>query len=237
MAQTVFGFTECTPSPVISLSIFDHELKNGEVISPQTNILTVVRDRETNYTHPNVVSVPTQRIPLSLLQTVIANATVEKEEDSLTYYSFSFSDNAKINGHDPIIYIVESLLARKLGLAEPLERNEFTFNACLRVEKIGKSYHPNLPVDDGQVEYITMLNFVVFIKSGLEFIPHSTSSYSHILWTEAGNFMKTVKEANPLFLDSSLDPIDYCVHGLCVSSTYSVLAHELGIDPNLQYFI
>jgi hypothetical protein len=237
MPQTSFGINESNPSPVISLSIFGDRPAEGGVITLDSQLLVVIRDKETNITHPNVISVPTQRIPLNLFEAIVDTATKEKEEDSLTYYHYSFSDSSLANGHDPIIYAVESILSRKLGLAEALEKNEFTFTSCLRVKKVGKSYHPNLPIDQGQIEFIQMLNLVVFIKNGQELIPEKTSSYSHILWTGAQSFLSTVREANPLLLDDDLDPLDYCIHGLCISSTYSVIANEFGIDPNLKYFI
>jgi hypothetical protein len=237
MPQTSFGINESNPSPVISLSIFADRPVEGGVITPDSQLLVVVRNKETNITHPNVISVPTQRIPLNLFKAIIDTAAKEKEEDSLTYYQYSFSDSSLANGHDPIIYAVESILSRKLGLSEALEKNEFTFTSCLRVKKVGKSYHPNLSIDQGQIEFIQMLNLVVFIKNGQELIPEKTSSYSHILWTGAKSFLSTVREANPLLLDDDLDPLDYCIHGLCISSTYSVIANEFGIDPNLKYFI
>ncbi len=126
---------------VISLTVID-----GKTLGPKgrvildTRILVGVRNPKTNLTHPNVISVPTQRIPQQLFKAILD--LVKKTKVNSDFYSrfpeeifevellksspFSSRD---IKGHNPIIYAVESVLASKLGVSESIQRGEISFVA------------------------------------------------------------------------------------------------------------
>ncbi|HLO18236.1 MAG TPA: hypothetical protein VK206_25615 [Anaerolineales bacterium] len=224
-----FGQTFESLAPVISLTIIDQATLDAGLISDSTRILVVVRDPKTNTAHPNVVSVPTQRIPASL-HLEICGATPGFGE-SLKEHSHSISmvSNRLVNGHNPIIYAVESLLSSKLGLAEHLESGQLCFQAKLRLVKAGKSYQLNNFTDE-QVHYISMANIIVVISDGVKLFPSKTASYSHISWVEVSRFFNTVEQRNPEILGVGLNSIDFCVHGLCIATTYELLTAVVGKD-------
>jgi hypothetical protein len=224
-----FGQTFESSAPVISLTIIDRATLEGRLTSNTTKILVVVRDPRTNASHPNVVSVPTQRIPLSLHLEILGTMPGIRELLNGCSYRIPLVDNGFINGHNPIIYAVESLLASKLGLAESLELGELSFRARLRVVKAGKSYHLSDPTSE-QVHYILMANILVVVTDGASLFPRRTASYSQISWVEVSKFIHMVEQKNPEVLGIGLNAIEYCVHGLCISTTYDLLSEALGKD-------
>lgn len=219
-----YGKSVQESSPVLSLTIIDKSTLNDNIIDENTSILLTVRDKNTNLTHPNVISVPTQRIPASLLSELKNSSTLVEHDNSSSYYSEHKVSSLNCNGHHPVIYAVESILSRKLGLSDALESQLLSFDAYLYIVLKGKSYHPNLPKDDGREEFIEMANIVV-ITSDIEIFPKHTPSYSHILWESSKNFINTVKDKNPMLV--KLDPIEYCIHGLCIETSYRIIIKEL----------
>lgn len=228
----IYGKKPENPSHVLSLTIIDGSTLDRGSICEDTKILLVVRNKETNRTHPNVISVPTQRIPRRLFINILQSGIPIKQVESTTYYKSDEVRNASTNGHHPIIYAVESALSRKLNIADDLETEMFIFECRLYSSIEGKSYHPNLPVKDGREEYISMVSLFVCVREGIDFIPTRSASYSRIFWTEAKTFLDTVQRRDPLVV--GLDPIDYCIHGLCILSAYQIIMNELGIDENLD---
>ena len=107
------GF-QMTGSPVIAVTIIDcvpESDRFGEV-------LLVVRNPQTNATHPGTVSVPTQRVPPAVLPLLTRTEVSER-----------WSSNERLSGHKAEIFVVESVLARKLGLADALEAGTIAFEA------------------------------------------------------------------------------------------------------------
>ena len=215
-----------TISPVLALTIIDGQsLENGK-LSKDTRLLLAVRNPDTNSTHPNVISVPTQRIP-HLTSNELIKSTKKEYHDkssSTTIFASQINRDDSIPGHDSLIFAVESLLSRKLGLSEFLEYEKIRYSVLLRALVTGTVKHPN------HSEKTLMLNAVVIIHSGAALFPDSTASYSYIQWTNVQTFIKTASEKDPLYFNPILSPIDYCIHGLCIMSTYNIVAHSLGID-------
>ncbi len=218
-----FGQTLESAAPVISLTIIDRATLDGWLISNTTKILIVVRDPKTNATHPNVVSVPTQRIPPGLHSEILGTKPGTRELLSGCFYDTSIVDNKSTNGHDPVIYAVESLLSSKLGLAEHVEVGDLCFQAGLRLAKAGKVY-----LTSEQPHHILMANIIVVVSEGARLFPLRTASYSHIAWIEISKFIDMVDQKNPEVLGTGLNAIEYCVHGLCISTTYDLLSEALG---------
>lgn len=222
----IYGQSVENPSPVLSLIIVDGQTLDLGRINDDTKILLVVRDKETNITHPNVISVPTQRIPHALYGDILQSATVINNTDLRTYYAGNYVSNMTTNGHHPLVYAVESLLALKLNLADAVETDGCKFECRLCISQEGKAYHSNLPVRDGREEYISMVSLLVSVREGIDLIPPNSASYSHIMWIKVKTFLETVKSRNPLVVD--LNPLEYCIRGLCIITAYEVIARELG---------
>lgn len=225
-----FGRTFESSAPVISLTIIDRATLERGVISNTTKVLVVVRDPKTNATHPNVVSVPTQRIPPGLHLEILEAIPEIQELLNGCSYTTSMVDNGFTNGHNPIIYAVESLLSSKLGLGEHLESGDLSFQAGLRIVKAGKSYHLSNLMSE-QVHHILMANIIVIVSDGASLFPPSTASYSQISWVEVGQFISMVEQKNPELLGTGLNAIEYCVYGLCLLTTYDLLSKVLCKRP------
>lgn len=222
------GASPKEPSPVLALSIFDGPALDGAVCQQETRVLVAVRDAATNDTHPNVISVPTQRVPRELFDALVDAVRPESYGESITFLAGEEVDSDRVEGHHPLIYAVCSMLSRKLGVGGHLESGDVAFRASLRAVSVGHStYHQ--PVHGRTVEHIIMANAAVVVTRGSELFPARTPSYSHISWIAISRFMQTVRDKNPLVLD--LNPMEYCVHGLCVASTYDLLANPLGMQP------
>src|SRR3954451_12590404 len=102
------------PVPVLALTVV-----NCEPLSDLPgSVLWAVRAPATNRTHPTVVSVPTGRIAAGIAESFGAELPIDGE--------FLWRSRLNADGHDAAIYAVEALLARKLGLSEPLE------SGCIR---------------------------------------------------------------------------------------------------------
>jgi hypothetical protein len=218
------------PVPVVALTIVNSKNNQIRETTRDSELLVVVRDVTTNLTHPNVISVPTQRIPVSLFSDIIGSGKLAIKTQSTTYFTGEWIANNRQNGHNPIIYAIEALLARKLGAANALETRTLAFESQLKAMMVGQSYHPQLPIER-RYENISMLNIKVFIDRYNHEFPSQTASYSHILWTSVETFIETVQKKQPEILEPNLDPLEYCIHGLCIWSTYNILGHELGLKP------
>jgi hypothetical protein len=211
-------------SPVLSITILDQSTSNFDSVTEEARMLAVVRDPNTNLTHPNVISIPTQRIPEVLFHAILESANIDNECGLTTFYEGKAIDNVSESGHHPVIYAVESILSRKLGMAEVVESDALQFQAAVRVVTIGKSNHV-YSTSEIQCEHIAMANIKVIVTQGAKLFPRRSSSYSHILWITLSQFLETVRERNPLILD--LNPLEYCIHGLCITTAYDMLTYRL----------
>ncbi|MBI5244188.1 MAG: hypothetical protein HY922_11020 [Elusimicrobia bacterium] len=211
-------------SLVISLIILDGSDSAIDTIADNKNILLCVRDPARNLHHPNVVSVPTQRIPESLFQAIVNKSHACRVDVSSTLMDAEFVDNSETRGHNPVIYVVESLLAQKLGVSEGSYAGHA---ACLfRAKPVwlerGCVNYPGVSQGDIETEPIEMLSILVLTADAGRF-PRRTHAYSHILWTPIPKFLSSFEHKNVQYAHPDLDPIEFCIHGLCVSSAYKFL--------------
>ena len=131
----------------------------------RTKVLVGVRRPETNPTHPNVISTPTQRMFFSSIDTIIAGCGEAVETnvdlnfperiDKVLVYPGSFSiDRREFEGYDnfnmkfkplpheeTLFCVVEGLLAGKVGQAGPLSMNEISYIATPKVLMRGSALY------------------------------------------------------------------------------------------------
>jgi len=210
------------PIPVLALTIFNSSKPVLERILPESQILIVVRDPATNLRHPNVVSMPTQKVPISLIHDIQTQGRMKYASGDVSYYDGTVFSNRSGDCNNPILYGTQSLLCSKLGLAEPLEKGLFKYYAKIATVISGTVLHPMYP-SGTESEHMTMVNLIVGIEDGHTYLPQATSSYSRILWTNVKSFQEMVLLKDPTIADDSLDAIDYCVHGLCIASAQAVI--------------
>jgi hypothetical protein len=220
-------------SPVLALSVLDAATMPGGLLGHGSQLLVVVRDRDANPTHPNVVSVPTQRLPASLYRDLIASASEAGDDPDrpVSYFEGGVVDSRVDSGHHPVIYAVESMLSRKLGLAEPLERGEVAFRAALRAVVTGVAFYDGDGEQQPTHESIDMLSVVVELLDGRRRLPIRTGSYSMMAWTEVDRFIAGVRSRDASTLSSAFDPIELCVHGVCLTAAEVTMARLVGLRP------
>jgi hypothetical protein len=208
------------PAPVLALTILDAgTLSTASKVTAETRVLLAIRDPQTNKSHPSVISVPTQRLPTSLFHDLTSIVTREYMLDTSTelFQQIPFK-NLQNNGHSNVIFAVNSILSGKMGVSDFLEQRALLYTAYLRGLVFGTVHHPD------HKEFTAMLNIVVLVEMGAHLFPTRTASYSHVLWCSAGTFLETARKKNPLLLDCNLNPVEYCIHGMCVKSSFNVLA-------------
>jgi hypothetical protein len=193
-------------APVLALTLLRRR-------AGQYEILTGVRTAAANRTHPGVVSVPTRRVP----EAVAFDWLIELAEQPPG--AFRPSRNLPIE--------VENLLARKLGMADPLELGQLNLRyhdlaAWQGTSVIGEN------ADGVVTERLTMFNACVEISDGAEFVPARTASYDPLVWAPLNNFLEMVAKREVAALDMGLDEILYCVYGLCLETTARLLQETKG---------
>lgn len=212
---------------VLALTIVNSEQPLSGEVAANDRVLVCVRNEEINKTHPNVISVPTQRIPTSLAKHIIAAGAATGSSGSTTIYSGQTASSQSSNGHSEIIYAVESLLAGKLGLADAVESGEFTFTARIAGNQIGTANYPEFHGTGlKDHEDLQMLNLLVQVEQGADSFPERTLSYDHIKWVPIEKFLNMwANGKQPTDLGfSGEQSFRLCIHGLCISSSADVLA-------------
>lgn len=211
-------------APVAALTILDGDtLQDDGLPTSDSLVLVVIRDPETNITHPNVLCVPTQRIPMSVAQQLRAypNQVPPNDARSLCYYGEKWFDSVHNRESTEVVFLVNSLLCRKLGLADALERKEFCYKTSLYLSIKDEVFHQD------HSELTVMFNFIVKIHNGSRLIPKCSASYSSIGWCSVEKFLKITETRNPTIFDTSLSPLQICVQGLCIKSSLIALEHQI----------
>ena len=221
-------------NPVISLIIVESSAFSSGRFIETGRVLVCVRDPVANGDHhPNVLSVPTQRIPKVLLE-VVKNGClqfpVHNRESSIALKS-DWADNSTHNGHNPVIYSVEALLSEKLGINEA-ERgpDSCPFRAKPVWIESGNALYSKRLGERDELEPIDMLGMLVLVRSKNEF-PKSTRSYSRILWPSISQFLLAYEKKDVQCVDPTLNAIELCIHGLCVAGAYEFLKRHVVSQP------
>lgn len=216
-------------SPVLSLTLLDSNTLSAGIVQPDSKVLVVARSAAANRTHPNVVSVPTQRIPPAMSDAIIATTDQVGADptSAITYFRDPGADSAVYNDHHPLTSAVESLMARKLGLADALERGDLSFRTALRAQVDGTALYDNLS-DQDVYERVSMLNAIVELRDDQINLPMSTSSYSVMAWTSIESFLSGVNRSDPTLISPEFDPLTLCVHGVCLQAAQASLKHLVG---------
>lgn len=244
--KKIFADAEHQPSPAIALTIATVERdakqelysllgwnKKCKLDGKVTRFVSVMRRPKTNPTHPNILSSPTDRIPLGDLNAMLNESTVQPlRAPCRSGYTFfepcPVSSHAE-SGHHPVIYAVDSLLAKKMGVAEALEAGEFPYRAWVAAVLHGKA---DYTFQNGRVsEPMRMANiFVEVDEKTMEQIPYESAAYSeirklrpfvfrnrHCYGIKGGEYF-----TNPETKMSEEGPSDV-IDGLCLPSTIAVL--------------
>jgi len=200
-----------TAALAVALLIHDGAVPPG-ALTLDGRILVVVRDPATNASHPNVVSVPTCRVPPQYVAALWPeNGAVPDDAGEIVWRPRESESHRR---RDPVVHEVVSLLSQKLGLGDALERGDVRFDAGAVAARTG------LEADGSGA--LTMITVLVALTRGAERIPRRTASYSDIRWVPARRLAAAIDRRDPSVL--GLSSIDFCIHGLCIASAYDLLA-------------
>jgi hypothetical protein len=214
------------PSPVVSLTILDGEtLGEKGLITRGTRMVAVARSAAANPTHPNVISVPTQRVPRALLHELRAHAIATATRGNAQHFAGEEADSAVSSGHDARVYAAESIFARKFELGKELESGSLRFTARLAVVVAGATTY-DAP-DQAIEESIEMANLRVVLRLGRAMVPRATTSFARLGWVSVGEFITAARRSDPSALGERFDAAELSIRGLCISSTCSALEYEL----------
>jgi len=187
----------------VALAILGDKMIRGE-----TAIIIGIRTPEANAQHPNVVSVPTERIPKVLFDDIAARASL------VSPYS---AEDAR-PGSDSVTYAVKSVLSHKLGLGDMLEIGALTFSAAPR--SVLRGISPILEDGDAGEEW-SMVQIAVSLSEW--FIPERTASYTDIGPILVADFIAKAHGKSMVFTDRR----SHRVGGLCVKNTAQWLSEAI----------
>lgn len=173
-------------------------------------ILVGVRSPESNRTHPNVASVPTQRIKSS----AVARCWIQR---------LRRSGGASLVMRNDLRGEVSYLLARKLGLADPLEYGHVRFGALKLSAAQGRSVIGETPTGEPLTERLTMFNCSVLLREGADHIPRKTASYDPLVWAEVDDFVAMARTRDAGRLKAGLENSFACAYGLCLQTSLEML--------------
>jgi len=203
------------PIGVISAVVMDES-------RPSHLLLGVRRPSPLAGRHPGVLSTPTLRLPDDLFSQLVAADSDLGPNPGI--HPVSGTDLlVGRGGHVATIdgFALESLFARKLGLAGPLARGDFSAVARRRFLSFDDVSDP---LGTGQNEWTAMLTYEIRVSIGVDTIPAETASYSRLVWVDAAKLPEAVAHRDALLLDETLDAAEVCVHGLCVRVASALLA-------------
>jgi hypothetical protein len=193
--------------------------------APGRILMGVRSPTPTSRRHPNVLSTPTMRVSHGAFNEALAehaagpwlpSAGIIKQLPDSSPVPFGGAQTLATT----VAFIVESILARKLGVADALVLGTLH----------GRAVPVATAVDDvpdeatGESERTHMLTIAVDLVAGeTTAFPSSTPSYSRLLWVEAERLAHALEHNDPLHLAADLD-LMVCLHGLCVRSAAQVAA-------------
>jgi hypothetical protein len=189
---------------------------------PGQVLLGVRRWSPSSPRHPGVLSTMTMRIPSLFFAAIIGGSAQELTgpgQVTLTNTS-SLLLGSHSSSSSPAAYALEALLARKLELGATLSTGKFRASAILTVLALEEVSDPQ---GEGEPEWTAMASFDVEIASGIETIPSQTGAYSKLTWVAADKLGSAFRSHDALILDSTLDPFEVCISGLCVKSAVAML--------------
>jgi hypothetical protein len=126
----------------------------------------------------------------------------------------------------PASFVIEHLLAYKVGLASALAMGAFRATGELWAISLDNVADPLGTEED---EWTAMLTYALTVEQGVNEIPSETKSYSRFIWSPIAPLREAIVTRDPLKLDLTLNPFEVCIHGLCVRSILNLL-DELIVD-------
>lgn len=236
--QRIVDAAKLEPSPAIALTIATVQRSTSDKVyalvrTPRHafrikfhgrigHFVSVERRPETNLTHPNVLSAPTDRIPRAVFDAIPHGREVQPlrkpHRPGYTFFEPCAVSSVGESGHHPLVYAVDSILAKKMGLVDAIESGKFTYRAWLAAVLSGNASY-TFPAGSGLQnleEPMRMANvFVEVSDAAMQCIPGASKAYNVIQ-------KLTLREFKDRYW-SSPSSSSGTINGLCLPSTITVL--------------
>ena len=175
--------------------------------------------------HPGVLSTPTMRVPPGTFAELTAGCPDPAGVVGMHPVGGPALD-VGLGGHiwSEHSFVLEALLARKLGLGDAISDGRFhavAHRRFLSLDDVGD------PLGTERSEWTAMLTYEVRVRTGDDAIPAMTSSYSRLVWVDPAKVPRALAHHDVLMLDETLNAVEVCIQGLCVR----VAAELLTGDP------
>jgi len=212
-------------APVVSLTTLrEHE---GAV-----QVLAGPRNPKVNRTHPNVISVPTMRLPAeyaaaAMLKSKVARQTAKEQVFEREWKTYP---NEKELETHVLSNIVSGVMAAKIGLADVTVLRIPELRMSLESFTLGFSLVDfDAKKNAETIEAIGMLNAAVVVPSDIE-APKS-ATFSRLKWFDIEDFQTGYqnRDATILFPEDPIDAIEMCVHGVCLATTSAVFDRGISV--------
>lgn len=125
---------------------------------------------------------------------------------------------------DDVRDAVESIFCRKLGLADHLEYGRLAYMAKPCVYRAGVS--PILVPGD-EPDPLRMINILVRLERGREFVPPFTASYSALQWFDAQSAVDLMRRRGKFAFGSGQLKSEVLCGGICICTAEVLLRNVL----------
>jgi hypothetical protein len=174
--------------------------------------------------HPGVISTPTVRLPADLFEFLIRGHAIP--DGTVGMFPVS-GPRVRLGRSGHVVnsdaYLLESLLTRKLGLADAL--GDGTFEA-LATPRYLSLVEVEDPLGTEEPEWTAMLSYDVRIVAGAGLIPVETGAYKRLLWIDAERLPLALDRRDAMLLDETLNVFEVCAHGLCLRVAAEMLVAD-----------
>lgn len=200
---------------VVSMVLFRDRYRSEVLLGVRRNTPSTPR-------HPGVLSTPTARVPEPLFAALVTNDALRQKEVGIRCATdgrpFTLG-TVDVSSH-PAAFVLESMLARKIGLADALVHQRFSAETVLAATALDCVEDP---LGTEFAEWTEMLTYQAVITAGADEVPESTGSYSQLIWARHDLVISAMKAGDALIVDDTLNPFEVCIGGLCIRSAIPLL--------------
>ncbi|MEZ0112351.1 hypothetical protein ABH920_006370 [Catenulispora sp. EB89] len=215
LLRTTEGADRNNPVRVVSLVLFRDDTRQEVLLGVRRNVPSMPR-------HPGVLSTPTARVPEPLFAILAHEACPRLTEVGIKPRSAGRSfrlGTGDVSRH-PAAFVLESLVARKVGIADALVGQRFEAVATLAATALDLVEDP---LGTETAEWTEMLTYEAVVTAGAKEIPESTQAYTRLIWARHDLVVRAMNAGDALIVDDSLNPFEVCIGGLCIRSAIPLL--------------
>lgn len=203
------------PVGVVSAAIFRDQTMSEVLLGVRKETPLVNR-------HPGVLSTLTVGVPVEIFDVLSLDKPVPYRDGDIIGIKHDQVFTVGQAGYldDTRAFVLEALLARKAGISDALTLGRFVGRGQLKAISVDLVADP---LGTEQEERTRMLTYSIVVERGADEFPDSTPSYSRFIWVNAARVGEAMEKRDALLLDSTLNPFEVCIDGLCIRSAIATL--------------